>query len=76
MSFRKPGVGSWFGWVGHGIGGPEQEHGNSAKSKDLIGVPSCHRIERVVGSLPDTCTISAVVVDSWLLLGQHSVPIW
>jgi hypothetical protein len=29
-----------------------------------------------VGSLPDTCTISAAVVNSWLLLGQHSVPIW
>ena len=46
-------------------------NGNGAKGKDLIGGPSGHRIELVVGSLPDTCTLSAAVVSSRLLLGQQ-----
>ena len=76
LSFHKPVVGGSFGWSCDGIGGSEQHNGNGAKGKDLIGGPSGHRIELVVGSLPDTCTLSAAVVSSRLLLGQPSVPFW
>ena len=76
MSFHQPGVGSGFGWSCDGIGGSEQHNGNGAKGKDLICGLSGHRIELVVGSLPDTCTLSAAVLSAWLLLGQLSVLFW
>ena len=76
MSFHEPGIGSSFGWSCDGISGSEQHNGNGAKGKDLIGGPSGHRIELVVGSLPDTCTLSAAVESAWLLLGQPSVLFW
>ena len=47
MGFHEPGVGSSFGWSCDGIGGSEQQNGNGAKGKDLIGGPSGHRIELV-----------------------------
>ena len=76
MSFHEPGIRSSFGWCCDGIGRSEQHNGNGAKGKDLIGGPSGHRIELVVGSLPDTCTLSAAVVSAWLLLGQSTVSFW
>ena len=76
MGFYKPGVGSSFGWSRDGIGSSEQHNGNDAKAEDLIGGPSGHGIELVVGSLPDTCTISPALVGSWSQLGQPSVLFW
>ena len=76
MSFHKPGVGSSLGWSCDGIGGSEQHNGNGAEAEDLIGGPSGHGIELVVGSLPDTCTISPALVGSWSQLGQPLVLFW
>ena len=76
VRFNEASVGSCCSWIGHGIGGPEKQNSNGPKAKNLIGVPSGHRTELVVGSLPNTWTISAGFVMTWSLHGQQSENLW
>ena len=65
---------SWRNWSSAHSNSSKHHKNTTHGGQDFVD--PCHGLIRVVGSLPNTCTISADFWTSWLLLGQQLEQFW